>query len=573
MAENLRIGITVDSGQANESLKKTQQQLAATAMTAQKADSSLQQLGRGAAQANTSLINLGRVVQDAPFGFIGIANNIDPLLGSFTQLRKETGSTGGALKALGGQLLGGGGLAFGVSVVTSLLVVFGDKLFGAGKKAKEAATAADEFKKAVQGINEAAAKEQASVLTLVTALNDENVSRREKAAALKQLQQINPKYFGDLKLEGDLVKGLSSAYQQYVAGIEKSIQNKIDFKNLEDVLLKINEENRNLERNQGIIAINQAQINDLYAKGGANYAKTLESQNKFLKNTDKLTSLERQRDEILKRIADRDFEGQIKLDLEKAIKEKKPKEIEDILRRQLNLNLLDIIPIEPDPSTLDRIFAAMNKSFQDVGNNKRIKPITLPVQVTADGFAAERRRLEEFGAEAAGIFTNYFQGAFEGVGEALGRALVGDGTGISGLFTNIANLLGESLKRLGQYIIQTSTLVASIRNALNAAFKGNSALGIAVGVGLIALGSAIQATLPQFANGVDNFRGGLAVVGERGPEIVNLPRGSDVIPNFRLNSLQASDGVRVVIPEVRLRGQDIYLSFTRQQATNRRNGV
>ncbi len=39
--------------------------------------------------------------------------------------------------------------------------------------------------------------------------------------------------------------------------------------------------------------------------------------------------------------------------------------------------------------------------------------------------------------------------------------------------------------------------------------------------------------LPRFADGVRNFGGGMAVVGERGPELVNLPRGSDVIPNSR----------------------------------------
>ena len=37
--------------------------------------------------------------------------------------------------------------------------------------------------------------------------------------------------------------------------------------------------------------------------------------------------------------------------------------------------------------------------------------------------------------------------------------------------------------------------------------------------------------IPGFAHGVRNFAGGLAVVGERGPEIVRLPQGSDVIPN------------------------------------------
>ena len=34
--------------------------------------------------------------------------------------------------------------------------------------------------------------------------------------------------------------------------------------------------------------------------------------------------------------------------------------------------------------------------------------------------------------------------------------------------------------------------------------------------------------IPGFATGVKNFAGGWAIVGERGPELVNLPRGSDV---------------------------------------------
>jgi phage-related protein len=40
--------------------------------------------------------------------------------------------------------------------------------------------------------------------------------------------------------------------------------------------------------------------------------------------------------------------------------------------------------------------------------------------------------------------------------------------------------------------------------------------------------------IPGFARGVSNFRGGMALVGERGPELVRLPRGTDVIPNHRL---------------------------------------
>jgi hypothetical protein len=36
--------------------------------------------------------------------------------------------------------------------------------------------------------------------------------------------------------------------------------------------------------------------------------------------------------------------------------------------------------------------------------------------------------------------------------------------------------------------------------------------------------------VPGFADGVQNFSGGPALVGERGPELLNLPKGSDVIP-------------------------------------------
>lgn len=44
-------------------------------------------------------------------------------------------------------------------------------------------------------------------------------------------------------------------------------------------------------------------------------------------------------------------------------------------------------------------------------------------------------------------------------------------------------------------------------------------------------------SIPGFADGVTNFSGGYALVGELGPEIVRLPRGSDVIPNNELGSL------------------------------------
>jgi hypothetical protein len=43
-------------------------------------------------------------------------------------------------------------------------------------------------------------------------------------------------------------------------------------------------------------------------------------------------------------------------------------------------------------------------------------------------------------------------------------------------------------------------------------------------------------SFPMFASGTDNAPGGLAIVGEKGPELVNLPRGSQVVPNNQIGS-------------------------------------
>ncbi len=87
------------------------------------------------------------MAQDAPFGFLGIANNLNPLLESFQRLRAESGSTGTAMKALGASLLGPAGIGLALGIVSSLLITFGDKLF---KSTSAAEKQAEAIKKASQ---------------------------------------------------------------------------------------------------------------------------------------------------------------------------------------------------------------------------------------------------------------------------------------------------------------------------------------------------------------------------------------------------------------------------------------
>jgi len=85
-------------------------------------------VGRPAADATNALGNLSRVAQDAPYGFIGIANNLNPLLESFQRLSKESGSSSAALKSMVAGLTGPAGIGIALGVVSSLVVAFGDDI-------------------------------------------------------------------------------------------------------------------------------------------------------------------------------------------------------------------------------------------------------------------------------------------------------------------------------------------------------------------------------------------------------------------------------------------------------------
>ena len=65
------------------------------------------------------------------------------------------------------------------------------------------------------------------------------------------------------------------------------------------------------------------------------------------------------------------------------------------------------------------------------------------------------------------------------------------------------------------------------------------------------------ASLFKFAGGTDFAPGGMAVVGESGPELVNLPRGSQVIPNDAARSMGGGGGAIVYSPAIDARGASV----------------
>lgn len=77
---------------------------------------------------------------------------------------------------------------------------------------------------------------------------------------------------------------------------------------------------------------------------------------------------------------------------------------------------------------------------------------------------------------------------------------------------------------LGAIVNQVKNRINDVINIINGLINGANAIGDKVP------GYTRINTIPNLANGTDNFKGGLARVGEQGPETVYLPPGSQVAP-------------------------------------------
>jgi hypothetical protein len=120
--ETLKITITADNKQALEGLQQTS--VATTQLS-----TNLGKLPSASNQANQALLNSGRVLQDLNYGFIGVANNLNPLLESFQRLgerSKEAGSSIG--KELVSALTGPAGIGVALSAATFIFLKFGDEI-------------------------------------------------------------------------------------------------------------------------------------------------------------------------------------------------------------------------------------------------------------------------------------------------------------------------------------------------------------------------------------------------------------------------------------------------------------
>ena len=569
MAEGLQIqiGANVSSAvqglnQVQAGLNQTEKDLVGLGNSVDKAAAKIRTLPTATGQATSTLTNFSRVVQDAPFGLIGIANNIDPLVNSFQQLKATTGSTGGAFKALIGQLAGPAGIALAISTTTSLLIAFGDRLFSSGSAAKELAEQSKKVAEAQEAIVQNLGQERSEVDKLIILLKSENTTRGQKETILNKLKQINPQYFGDLKNEAGLVDNLTAAYSKYIASLVARSEVAALSKELEDIsteILKLEKAGATTE------VIDLGLQRGLDGRLQTTKILTKEQTNQLTLNT-QLSAAERERQRILLEIAKR----QEALISNTKIQIAAAKELKDVEERiVVNYSTRGILP-------------QVNEAAKEI--QKEIKPITIPagIDLGADSRLSEQakknreyirqtqKEFEQFSSNINKAFANIQIEGITTLAQGIGQALVGGDVGES--FRAFGEVIASGLEIIGKQLIAVGGLAELTQKALAQLFS-NPGLALAVGIGLVAAGAALRTSLntgiKARALGGPVSGGEPYLVGERGPELFVPSVSGGIVPNNSVGSFMSGrmgDSGRGSV----LRGQDIILAYARTQRSQLR---
>jgi hypothetical protein len=501
-----------------------------------------------------ALNDLSRIAQDAPYGFIGISNNINPLVESFGRLRASSGGTSGALKEMLSALTGpaGVGLAFGLlSAAISFASVGLSRWIQTSKEAKNAT---DEITEAVKKQAEALAAEGKEI-QFVADTNDYLLqvslnNARARGASTNELRKIEEDYWTnarydaeeavrlanknletkrkELKEQGNIYTGLVD----YVKGTKYNYEK--ESKIIDEYVKALadrRKEQQDIERKYAI-STSKNRADDYEDQKQKNAAK-LKEQEKYNKNY--LAYLE-----LLRQQARRD-----------------------------SIAKVDKLPFGDSGFYAANLASEFNKNKAIFASPQFTQLFRIPIIPTIEIPKLESREFYEALEETTQIMKQLTVDMVSTLAEGIGNAISGGGSAIGEAFKGIFTLFGDAIIKLGKNAILFSKGFAVLKKALEA---GKPILGIGAGIGLIAIGAAMKAAASggmKFATGTTNAPGGMALVGERGPELVNIPRGSQVIPNGRTSAMLGGIGGGVEVYGV-LRGQDIYFSNKKYAQTYNR---
>ena len=202
---NLQVRVGADVSGLNRGLKTAEKSVNKFGVEATRASKGMDKLGAGTRGAVPAMTSFSQVIQDAPFGIRGVANNITQLTAQMGHLSKNAGGTKNALKAMLGTLAGPAGILLIVSAVTSLMVSFDGSL-------SDLIGTTTNLKKAFKAASEEIGKQIGKLTQLKDAYINTNTSTEDRIRILDKLKKDYPSYFSALSTEETSVNDITKAY-------------------------------------------------------------------------------------------------------------------------------------------------------------------------------------------------------------------------------------------------------------------------------------------------------------------------------------------------------------------------
>lgn len=517
MSDKLEVEIGANIKELEAKLAKAQKDLSKFSNSSDKnlgkfsksskdATKSVDKLGKGAISGSSAMTSFNRTIQDAPFGLMGVSNNITNLTEQFGYLKAKTGSAGGALKAMLRDLKGFGGISFAISVATSLLLVFGDEIFKTKDKLKELkkeqedfTKSLDDYKYQLDAVSKArldgtqkAQKELLTLRVLKGVVEDTTLSNIKRNNAVKELRRIYPSYLKDLSDEQIKNGSLTTVYDSLTTSILKRakatavmneiVKNSSKLINLESQIASKKDEIKKKElRLEKQTTIAQARAGK--ERGAVNFSieKQIKLQNELNELKEEETKLIGQQQGL--QLTNIDLEQSV--DLGTSISTGSGSGgsggASDELRGRVNSIYSDLKEVT-------------NENIQAFNNSLAENPIKL-MDSTMSQFEIDalnfQTRVAEFSEQVNKMLQDSATNGFADFGASIGNA-IGNGTNIlKSVGASLLSTLGGIMVKYGKLAIAFGVASEAVSQAFKNPFGGGIA-AIAGGVALVAIGSALS---------------------------------------------------------------------------------
>lgn len=514
--DQLKLGL--DTREINAQIKDAKNNLTTLKTTVKDTGNSFTGMTPKVANGGNALMQFSRIAQDAPYGIIGIGNNITATAEAFSYLKQSTGSTGGALKALASSLMGTGGILLGVSLLTTGFTLLSQSGLSVGdvvdKITGKFDAAGAELQKLNEEANKSAGKEIANMKALVSVAQDETLSKEKRLIAVRELQKEFPAYFGNLSQEKILTGELTSVTNSLSTAILERARATVYAGKLGELIGEELTLNGKLIKAKQDLAKADKIVQEQYnrTKNASDEVRASQTNAFDAINANNLRNTVKEiREEIIKNKKAQDTYTDATEKSTKAsilLKQEVAKPIKTYNTPQVSGLGANIVPA---PLVDVNGIAVFNGQIDALGNKVKELPgvisaslAMLPEKVSAS-LVATTMALNEFNDRANQIIQGAMVDTFAGIGTAIGNALANGGSVLGSIGASLLDSLGGLLVQMGRMAIEIGVGLIAVKTALKSL---NPYVAIAAGVGLVALGSMFSSKSKSIGGSIGGGGGG-----------------------------------------------------------------